>query len=150
VLGDLAVFDAEPVGLGHREGLVRGREDGVHRAVVGVDGPGGDVAPVHRRVDRDQGAVGDGVVDVVVQAGERGAQPQRGGVDAGRARNPRRWWLGRVLAVDGARVVQGVEVGPVPVGHGVNGAHRYRDRVGRHGRGGGGHGDSNQLQLDCI
>jgi hypothetical protein len=54
------------------------RENRVHRAVVGVDVPWGDVAPVHRRVHRDQVAVGDGMVDVVVQAGERGAQPQRG------------------------------------------------------------------------
>ena len=38
----------------------------------------GDVAPVHRRVHGGQGAVDQGVVDVVVQAGERGAQPQRG------------------------------------------------------------------------
>src|SRR6266542_6753353 len=52
-------------------------------AVVGVDGPRGDVAPVHCRVHRDQVARGDGVVDVVVQAGERGAQPQRGRVEAG-------------------------------------------------------------------
>jgi hypothetical protein len=39
----------------------------VSTAVLGVDGPRGDVASVHGRVDRDQVAVDDGVVDVVVQ-----------------------------------------------------------------------------------
>jgi hypothetical protein len=40
VLDDAAVVDLEPVGLGHREGLARRREDGIDRAVAGVDGPG--------------------------------------------------------------------------------------------------------------
>jgi hypothetical protein len=39
VLDDHAIFDPEPVGLGRREGLVRRREDRVHRAVGGVYGP---------------------------------------------------------------------------------------------------------------
>ena len=51
-------------------------------AVRGVDRPGRDVASVHRRVDRDQVAVGQRVVDVVVQVGERCPQPLRGRVEA--------------------------------------------------------------------
>src|SRR5215472_12040928 len=49
VLDDPAGFDAEPVGLGLREGLAGRREDRVNGGVLGVEGDRGDVAPVHGR-----------------------------------------------------------------------------------------------------
>jgi len=45
----------------------------------------------------------------------------------------------------------GFRCGYPHVGHGMNAAHRDRDRVGRHSGGGaGGHDGSNQIQYDCI
>ena len=73
VLDDLAGFDPEPVGLGHREGLACWWEHAVDVSVGGVGSSWRGVATVHRRVHRDQVVVGHGVVDVVVQVGEGGA-----------------------------------------------------------------------------
>jgi hypothetical protein len=63
------------MGLGCGEPLPGRRERRIDLAVVGVQDDRGHVAPVHGRVDRDQVTVGDNVVDVVVQVGERRPQP---------------------------------------------------------------------------
>src|SRR5215469_1136757 len=52
VLDDLAVFEPQPVGLGHREGAVRRREDAVYRAIVGVEDDWGDKSE-ERRVGKE-------------------------------------------------------------------------------------------------
>ena len=126
---------------------VRRREHRVQRAVLGVDGPRRDVAAVHRRVDRDQVAVGDRVVDVVVQIGEPCPKPQRRRVeppapgtreDAGCIRFP-----GRPPA--GGRAVRSR----------LDRRRPWRGCCARRGRPGRrtaeeGHDDSNQIQFNCI
>jgi hypothetical protein len=119
-------------GLRHREGPVRRREDRVQPTVLGVDGPGRDVAPVHGRVDRDHVADRQCLVDVVSQVGEPGPQPQRGRGEPRGSRDLRRRRLDRVLPIDGTRVVQGVEVGAVPFRDGVDAARRDGGGVGGH------------------
>ena len=106
-----------------------GGNDGVHRAVLRVDHPRAGVPPVHGRVHRDEVAVGDRVVDLVVQVGEGGPQPQGGRVEPVGAGDPRRRRLDPVLVVDGVRVVERLEGGAVPLGHRVDAAHHHGDRV---------------------
>ena len=109
-----AVADAKPVRLGGREALARGGKDLVDLAALAVRDEVAHMTAAHGAVHHGEVALGDHVVHVPAHVTEGVAQPQRGGVVAGRPGRPGRRRLVDRLAVDRLGVDERVEASRVP------------------------------------